>query len=150
MPTKTFLKIHVEIAYYSFIFYSIGIEITNTFLHFRSSPKTIPDSRPKRHKNHTFRGGTFLSGSHEGGLPLPPGAGGNLEMANSQSFAHETSTNFVLTESLFKAFNSSSNESFSFINSSIPKRKKESFFSGISLYSGTSLYRYPLNMDTHI
>ena len=71
-------------------------------------------------------------------------------MANSQSFAHETSTNFVLTESLFKAFNSSSNESFSFINSSIPKRKKESFFSGISLYSGTSLYRYPLNMDTHI
>ena len=50
MPTKTFLKIHVEIAYYSFIFYSIGTEITNTFLHFRSSPKTRPDSRPKRHK----------------------------------------------------------------------------------------------------
>ena len=49
-------------------------------------------------------------------------------MANSQSFAHETSTNFVLTESLFKAFNSSSNESFSFINSSIPKTNKESFF----------------------
>ena len=50
MPTKTFLKIHVEIAYYSFIFYSIGIEITNTFLHSHSSPKTRPDSRPKRHK----------------------------------------------------------------------------------------------------
>ena len=50
MPTKTFLKIHVEIAYYSFFFYSFGIEITNTFLHSRSSPKTRPDSRPKRHK----------------------------------------------------------------------------------------------------
>ena len=148
MPTKTFLKIHVEIAYYSFFFYSFGIEITNTFLHSRSSPKTRPDSRPKRH-NHTFRGGTFLYGSHEGGLPPPPGAGGNLEMASSQSFAHETSTNFVLTESLFKAFNSSSNESFSFINSSIPKRKKI-FFSGISLYSGIPLYRHPLNKDTHI
>ena len=30
------------------------------------------------------------------------------------------------------------------------KEKKNLFFSGISLYSGTSLYRYPLNMDTHI
>lgn len=71
--------------------------------------------------------------------PPPGGAESNLERTNSQSFAHETRTNFVLTESLFKAFNSSSNESFSFINSSIPKRKKESFFSGISLNSGTLL-----------
>ena len=42
MPTKTFLKIHVEIAYYSFFFHSFGIEITNTSIHFCSSPKTRP------------------------------------------------------------------------------------------------------------
>ena len=55
MPTKTFLKIYVLSLYvlslyYSFFFYSFGIEITNTSIHSCSSPKTRPDSRPKRHK----------------------------------------------------------------------------------------------------
>ena len=94
MPTKTFLKIHVEIAYYSFIFYSIGIEITNTFLHSRSSPKTTPDSRPKRHKTKPLGAEHSYMAHMREDSPLPPGAGGNLEMASSQSLAHETSTNF--------------------------------------------------------
>ena len=58
-------------------------------------------------------------------FPHPLGAEGNLEMAYLQSFPHKTITNFVLTESLFKAFNSSSSESFSFIISFIPKKKKK-------------------------
>ena len=53
------------------LFYSFGIETINTFIHFRSCSKTIPDPRPKwvksipvfrakRRKNHTVWGGTYL------------------------------------------------------------------------------------------
>ena len=73
MPTKTFLKIHVEIAYYSFIFYSIGIEITNTFLHSRSSPKTRPDSRPKRHKTIPLGAAHSHMAHMREDSPHPPG-----------------------------------------------------------------------------
>ena len=53
------------------LFYSFGIETINTFIHFRSCSKTIPDSRPKwvksipvfrakRRKNRIVWGGTCL------------------------------------------------------------------------------------------
>jgi len=73
MPTKTFLKIHVEIAYYSFSFYSFGIEITNTSIHFCTSPKTRPDSRPKWHKTLPLGAAHSYMAHMREDSPHPPG-----------------------------------------------------------------------------
>ena len=50
-----------------FLSYSFGIETINTFLHSRSSLKTISDSRPKRRKNPTGWDGTYLYNFSKGG-----------------------------------------------------------------------------------
>ena len=65
-----------------FLSYSFGIETKTTFIHFRSSSKTIPDSRPKwakcifvfrpkRRKNPTRWGGTYVAYIRESPPPHP-------------------------------------------------------------------------------
>ena len=72
------------IRIFLFLSYSFGIETVNTFIHSRSSLKTIPDSRqkwakcipvfrPKRRKNPTRWGGTCLYGLYK--RVAPPGGG---------------------------------------------------------------------------
>ena len=64
------------------LYYSTGIETITTFTHSGSSLEIIPHSRPKRAKripvfrpkrpkNHTLWGGTYLHGLYEGSPPLP-------------------------------------------------------------------------------
>ena len=81
--TTRFKKIPFEFAYCSF-FDSLGPETINTFTRSHGvSSKAIPDSRPKwaksipvfrpkRHKNPSLWGGTYLCGLYKGGPP-PPG-----------------------------------------------------------------------------
>ena len=77
---KNFFKC-IRIRIFLFLSYSFGNETINKFIHSRSSLKTIPDSRPKwakfvpvfrpkRPKNHTLWGGTYLYGLYKG---VPPG-----------------------------------------------------------------------------
>ena len=65
-----------------FLFYSFGIETINTFIHFRSCSKTIPDPSPKwvkslpvfrakRRKNPTIWGSTYLYGLLRESPPPP-------------------------------------------------------------------------------
>ena len=67
------IQIHFEFACFLFLSYSFGNETLNTFTHSVVPSKTIPDSRPKtakcipifrpkRHKNPTRWGGTYLYG----------------------------------------------------------------------------------------
>ena len=68
---------HFEFAYlFLFLSYSFGIETIKTFIHSRNSLETIPDSRPKwpkcisvftpkRGKNPTRWGGTYLYGLYK-------------------------------------------------------------------------------------
>ena len=78
---------HFEFAFFYFVLI-LGIEPIKTFIHSRSSSKTIPDSRPKwakfiavlgrpkGPKNLTLRGCTYLCGLYKGILreyPPPPG-----------------------------------------------------------------------------
>ena len=76
------IQILFKFAYFSFFPYSFGIETINTFIHSVVSSKTIPDSRPewakcipvfrpKRRKNPTRWGGTYLYGLYKG-VPPPP------------------------------------------------------------------------------
>ena len=84
---KRFLKIHFELAYFSFFLsFSVEIETTTTFVHSRSSFENQLDSRPKwaksipifnqndGHKIPTLWGGTYLYGLYMG-LPPPPPPG---------------------------------------------------------------------------
>ena len=79
--TKRFLKIHFEFAYYTF--FLIQLEFWNddhidTPPQFLRKPYSIPDQngqcvpvfRPKRRKNPTRWGGTYLHGFYKG---VPPG-----------------------------------------------------------------------------
>ena len=69
------IQIHFEFACFLFLSYSFGNETLNTFTHSVVPSKTIPDSRPKtakcipifrpkRHKNPTRWGGSYLHGLH--------------------------------------------------------------------------------------
>ena len=71
-----------RIRIFLFLSYSFGIETINTFIHSVVPSKTIPDSRPKwakcipvfrpkRRKNPTRWGGTYLYSLYNG-VPLPP------------------------------------------------------------------------------
>ena len=85
---KRFLKIHFELAYFSFFLsFSVEIETTTTFVHSRSSFENQLDSRPKwaksipifnqndGHKIPTLWGGTYLYGLYMGLPPPPPPPG---------------------------------------------------------------------------
>ena len=150
MPTKTFLKIHVEIAYYSFIFYSIGIEITNTFLHSRSSPKTRPI--PDQNGTKTI----LLGAAHSYMAHMREDSPYPLGLEATWKWPIHKALLMRLAQTLYLQNHFSRHSILLpmkvFLSLILPflKEKKESFFSGISLYSGTSLYRYQLNMDTHI
>ena len=76
------IQIHFEFACFLFLSYSFGNETLNTFTHSVVPSKTIPDSRPKmakcipmfrpkRRKNPTRWGGTYLYSLYKG-VPLPP------------------------------------------------------------------------------
>ena len=71
MQTKKKYSNTFRIHIFFFLSYSFGIETINTFIHSVVPLKTIPDSRPKlakcvpvfrpkRHKNPTRWGGTYL------------------------------------------------------------------------------------------
>ena len=62
-----------RIRIFLFLSYSFGIETTNTFIHSVVPSKTIPVFRPKRPKNPSRWGGTYLYGLYKGVLPPPPG-----------------------------------------------------------------------------
>ena len=53
-----------------FLFYSFGIETINTFIHFRSCSKTLPDPRPKW--VHLGGGGAHPFMGYYGWPPPPP------------------------------------------------------------------------------
>ena len=83
-PTKRFLKIHFELAYYGFISYPFGTNRQICSYTTVTPSKTIPDSRPKwansitvfrpkRRKNHTLWGATYLYGLSKRFPPPPPG-----------------------------------------------------------------------------
>ena len=63
-PTKRFVEINFEFAYYSFflIQWNWNDTIWNTLIHFRILSKTIPSFRPKLSKNPTISCGTYLHG----------------------------------------------------------------------------------------
>ena len=72
-PTKNiFLKIHFEFAYYGFISYSFRTNRQICSYTTVAPLKTIPDSRPKRRKNLTLWGGTYLNGLYRDVYPPPP------------------------------------------------------------------------------
>ena len=84
-PTKRFLKIHFELAYYGFISYPFGTNRQICSYTTVAPSKTIPDSRPKwansvtvfrpkRRKNHTLCGARYLYGLSKG---FPPTRGIN-------------------------------------------------------------------------
>ena len=83
---KDFLK-SISNSHISLSFFSFGIETMNTFIHSRSSlenqnpsrpklAKSIPVFRPKRRKNITLWGGTYIHGFYKG--VLPPGLSPSL------------------------------------------------------------------------
>ena len=88
---KRFLKIHFEFPYSSFFFYSEG-NWNDKYLHTLAlvvSSKIIPNSRPKwakcipvfrpkRRKNPTLWGCTYLHGLCKGVTPPPPGTNVNF------------------------------------------------------------------------
>ena len=73
-----------QIRIFLFLSYSFGIKTINTFINSVVPSKTIPDSRPKwakcipvfrpkRRKNPTWWGGTYVYGLYKG-VPPPPRA----------------------------------------------------------------------------
>ena len=89
------LKIHSEFAFFSFlfffvfVFYLFGIKMTSTIIHSRRSlekptqfqtkkcSKSIPVFKPKRRKNPTRWGGTYLYSLCYKGVPPSPRRGLN-------------------------------------------------------------------------
>ena len=81
---KTVLKIHFEFAYFSFFLSHLVLKQEIRSYTPVVPLDTIPDSipkwsksisvfRPKRRKNHTLWGGTYLYGFYRGLRPPPPG-----------------------------------------------------------------------------
>ena len=87
---KKFLQIHFEFAYFFFFLAHLELETTNTFIHSVVPSKPIlgsrpewakcqPVFRPKRRKNPTRWGGTYLRTLRKG--VSPPGAMDSLLLA---------------------------------------------------------------------
>ena len=72
--TKKILQIHFEFTHFSFFLTLFGIETINTFIHRPVvPPKTIPVFGPKRAKNFTRWGVTYLYSLYKGvRVPPPP------------------------------------------------------------------------------
>ena len=66
---KIFLKIHFELAYFSFFLTHLELKQQIRSYNPVAPLKTIPGSRPKRRKDPTFWGGTYLYGLYRGVTP---------------------------------------------------------------------------------
>ena len=93
------LRLERKQKFFPFLSYSFGIETINSSIHSRSRPsKTLPDSilkwakripvfRPKRRKNPTQWGCTYLYSLYKG-IPPPPGTAKPLTLIRALTGPH--------------------------------------------------------------
>ena len=84
-----------------FLFYSFGIETINTFIHFRSCSKTIPDPRPKW-VHLGGGGGTYLYGLLRESPPPPPHWGYYQSNDRASRAAHSIASTFSALYTLYR------------------------------------------------